>query len=108
MTGMMFRKSMPESEGMLFVFPVAHRASFYMRNTLVPLTAAYLDKDGTIMELHDLRPLDETGVEAGTDNIQFVLEMNQDWFKRHNISPGAVITCEGGPLRDAFRFRGAP
>ena len=103
-TGMMFRKTMPENEAMLFVFGVPHRASFYMRNTTVALSAAYLDSDGTIVELHDLQPLDETPVEASADNIQFVLEMNQGWFKRHNISPGAVITCDDGRLRDAFRF----
>lgn len=103
-TGMMFRKSMPENEAMLFVFSVPFRASFYMRNTTVPLSAAYLDSEGTIVELHDLKPLDETPVEASADNIQFVLEMNQGWFKRHNIGPGAIITCDDGRLHDAFRF----
>jgi len=104
-TGMMFRKSMPENEGMLFVFAVPHRASFYMRNTTVPLTAAYLDSEGTVQELHELQPLNEASVEAASDNIQFVLEMNQGWFKRHNVSPGAVVAGQGGRLRDALRLR---
>ena len=107
-TGMMFRKSMPEDEAMLFVFAVPHRVSFYMRNTTVPLTAAYMDSEGTILELHDLQPLNETPVPAGVDNIQFVLEMNQGWFKRHNINPGVVISCETGRLRDAFHTRSTP
>lgn len=103
-TGMMFRKEMAENDGMLFVFSRPHRTSFYMRNTTLPLTAAYIDSEGIILELHDLEPLNETPVEAGSDNVQFVLEMNRDWFKRHNVTVGAAITCEGGKLRDAFRM----
>ena len=101
-TGMMFRTSMKEDEGMLFVFAYPHRTAFYMKNTTVPLTAAYIDPDGTILELVDLHPKVETPVEAASDNIQFVLEMNRDWFKRHNISTGAVISTEFGPLRKMF------
>ena len=101
-TGMMFRTSMAEEDGMLFVFPRPHRAAFYMKNTLVPLTAAYIDPEGTILELHDLQPKEETPVDATSDNIQFVLEMNQGWFKRHNISTGAVVSTEAGSLRKMF------
>jgi uncharacterized membrane protein (UPF0127 family) len=101
-TGMMFRTSMKEDEGMLFVFAYPHRTAFYMKNTTIPLTAAYIDPDGTILELVDLHPKVETPVEAAADNIQFVLEMNRDWFKRHNISTGAVISTEFGPLRKMF------
>ena len=103
-TGMMFRKTMPENEAMLFVFGAPHRASFYMRNTTVPLSAAYLDSDGTIVELHDLQPLDETPVEASADNIQFVLEMNQGWFATHGVVPGATIVSEKGQLKDTVKF----
>jgi uncharacterized membrane protein (UPF0127 family) len=103
-TGMMFRKVMTENEGMLFVFARPHRTSFYMRNTTLPLTAAYIDSEGTILELHDLEPLNETPVEASSENIQYVLEMKHGWFKRHNIAVGAVIACDAGKLRNAFRF----
>lgn len=102
-TGMMFRKDMAENEGMIFVFAAPHRPAFYMRNTIVPLTAAYIDREGTILELHDLQPLDETPVKAGSDEVQFVLEMKQGWFKRHNVAPGSVITCDKGRLLDVFR-----
>ena len=104
-TGMMFRTSMKEDEGMLFVFSYPHRTSFYMKNTLVPLTAAYIDPEGTILELVDLHPKNETPVEAKADNIQFVLEMNRDWFKRHNVSIGSVIATEAGPLQKMFAPR---
>jgi uncharacterized membrane protein (UPF0127 family) len=103
-TGMMFRKEMKENEGMLFVFARPHRTSFYMKNTLVPLTAAYIDSEGAILELVDLQPLDETPVLAASDNVQFVLEMKQGWFKRHNIPVGAVVTSETGRLKEAFRY----
>jgi uncharacterized membrane protein (UPF0127 family) len=103
-TGMMFRKAMGENEGMLFVFARPHRTSFYMKNTILPLNVAYIDSEGTILELHELQPLNETPVPAASDNVQFVLEMNKGWFKRHNIALGSVITGERGKLRDAFRF----
>ena len=101
-TGMMYRKEMGENEGMLFVFGRPHRASFYMRNTLIPLSAAYIDSEGTILEIHDLKPLDETPVEASSDKVQYVLETPQGWFKRNNIAVGTVIRTERGSLHDTF------
>ncbi len=99
-TGMMFRTNMADNEGMLFVFARPLRASFYMRNTTVPLSCAYLDPDGVILEVHDLKPLDETPVEAGSDNVQFVLETAQGWFARNQVHPGMVVRSQYGALRD--------
>lgn len=101
-TGMMFRTSMAEDEGMLFVFAYPHRTSFYMKNTTVPLTAAYIDPQGTILELVELNPLVETPVEAKFDNVQYVLEMKRGWFERHNIKVGTVISTERGSLSKTF------
>ena len=101
-TGMMHRREMAEDEGMLFVFPVPHRASFYMRNTVLPLSCAYLDGEGVILEIHDMKPLDETPIQASADNVQFVLETRQGWFQRHQIEVGTVIRAERGSLRDVF------
>jgi flagellin-like protein len=103
-TGMMFRTNMLENEGMLFAFAQPHRTSFYMKNTIVPLSAAYIDPEGAIVEIHDLHPREERPVEASSDNIQYVLEVPQGWFKRHNISTGAVIRSQYGTLRQTFRF----
>ena len=111
MTGMMFRKQMAENEGMLFIFgldnrlPGPHRASFYMRNTLIPLSCAYMDSEGMILEIHDMKPLDESPIEAKSDNVQYVLEVNQGWFERNKVSPGAVARTEFGSLPDTF-FKG--
>jgi len=97
-TGMMFRKEMGENEGMLFVFPQAYRVSFYMRNTYLPLSCAYIDTDGVILEIRDMKPLDETPIVAATDRVRFVLETRQGWFARHQITPGTVIRAERGSL----------
>ena len=101
-TGMMFRKQMAENEGMLFVFPIPHRASFWMRNTLIPMTCAYLDSAGAILEIRDMKPLDETPIQAGSDEVQFVLEMPQGWFERNKIAVGTVVRTEAGSLSETY------
>jgi len=101
-TGMMFRTNMAENEGMLFVFPVPHQTSFWMKNCPLPLSAAYINPDGVIEEIHPLNPFDTNSVIANSQNIQFVLETPQGWFDRHKISTGVVIRTEFGPLRDTF------
>jgi uncharacterized membrane protein (UPF0127 family) len=104
-TGMMWRTNMPEGEAMLFVFPSAAPRAFYMRNTYVPLSVAYISPDGVIEEIHDLQPLNEVSVPSRSENIQFVLEVPQGWFKRHNIAPGVFIRTQLGELKKSFSFR---
>lgn len=101
-TGMMHRKSIGENEGMLFVFARPHRTSFYMRNTIVPLSAAYIDGEGIIMEIHDFKPLEETPVQASSDHVQYVLETPQGWFKKNNVAVGTVIRSERGTMQETF------
>jgi uncharacterized membrane protein (UPF0127 family) len=101
-TGMMFRKSIAENEAMLFVFPVPHQAAFWMRNTTVPLSCAYIDSDGVILEIHDLKPLDETSVQANSDQVRYVLETAQGWFARNNATTGMVVSAQGASLADLF------
>lgn len=101
-TGMMWRTNLPENEAMLFVFATAQPRGFYMRNTRVPLSLAYISPDGVIQEIHDLHPLNETSVPSRADNIQFVLEVPQGWFKRHNISPGTLLSTSRGELRKSL------
>src|SRR6185436_4281893 len=81
-TGMMFRTNMPENEGMLFVFPYPYQTGFWMKNTILPLSCAYIDPAGIILEIHDLKPQDTNSVTAASDRIQYVLETNQGWFER--------------------------
>ena len=101
-TGMMFRTNMAEKEGMLFVFPMPHQTSFWMKNTKVPLSAAYIDPDGTILEIHKLEPENTNSVMASTARVQFVLETSQGWFERHNVPTGAVVRTEQGTLKKVF------
>ena len=101
--GMMFRTNMAENEGMLFVFPVPHRTAFWMKNTKIPLSAAYINPEGVILEIHALEPENTNSVTAGSDQIQYVLETPQGWFDRHNVRTGAVVRTEVGPLKSSFR-----
>jgi uncharacterized membrane protein (UPF0127 family) len=104
-TGMMHRKSMEKDEGMLFILPVVQRASFYMKNTLVPLSCAYIDPEGEILEIYDMTPKDENPIFAKSDRILFVLEVNQGWFQRNNIGVGTVIRTDRGSLSETFLGR---
>jgi len=101
-TGMMFRKDMGENDGMLFIFAGPMRASFWMRNTLVPLSCAYIDPSGTILEIHDMKPLDETPIEAASAQVQYVLEMKQGWFERNHIGAGTSVRTERGSLSQTY------
>jgi uncharacterized membrane protein (UPF0127 family) len=85
--GLMFRRDLPAGTGMLFVFPAEQPQGFWMRNTYVPLSIAYLDRDGRILNIADMQPLDEsTHPSAGP--AQFALEVPQGWFAEHQITPG--------------------
>lgn len=104
-TGMMWRTNMPENTAMLFVFNSPQRANFWMANTLLPLSCAYIDPAGNILELHDMQPRSTNEIVAATPNIQYVLEVNQGWFKRHNVPVGTVIRTEYGSLHQTFFTR---
>jgi len=86
-TGLMFRKEMPQTEGMLFVFEQASEQCFWMKNTLLPLTAAFVADDGTIVNLADMKP-QTTDSHCSAQPVRYVLEMNQGWFGRKGIKAG--------------------
>ncbi|MDM0045605.1 DUF192 domain-containing protein [Variovorax dokdonensis] len=88
--GLMFRKDMPQQEGMLFVFEQAAVQCFWMKNTLLPLTAAFVADDGRIVNLEDMQP-QTTDNHCSTEPVRYVLEMNQGWFARKNIKAGAKL-----------------
>jgi uncharacterized protein len=89
--GLMYRQSMPEDHGMIFVFAGPRQASFWMRNTHIPLSIAYLDQAGKILEIHDMKPLDETPIASQSLEVSYALEVNQGWFRRHGIIPGDIV-----------------
>jgi len=88
--GLMYRKEMPVSEGMLFVFEQPSSQCFWMKNTLLPLTAAFIADDGTIVNLADMKP-QTTQSHCSARPVRFVLEMNQGWFAKRGIKAGARL-----------------
>ena len=90
MTGMMFRTAMGTNEGMLFVNDEPGMRCFWMRNTLLPLTIAFNDDDGTIVNLADMAPRSEAS-HCSEKPVRFALEMNQGWFAKRGIKAGAKL-----------------
>ena len=85
--GLMNRKSLDEDRGMLFVYDRDSRKSFWMKNTLIPLSIAYIAADGTIREIYDMEPL-STRIVDSRYSVRYALEVNQGAFDRHGIKPG--------------------
>ena len=90
-TGLMNRPSMPIHRGMLFVFPEAGVQCFWMKNTLIPLSIAFLDDAGRIVQIADMQPqsLDN---HCSVKPVRFALEMNAGWFKSRGLAVGAKIS----------------
>lgn len=86
--GLMYREKLEEGHGMLFVFSTPQPMAFWMRNTRIPLSIAYINTEGVIREIYDLRPLDETAVRSVFGDVLYALEVPQGWFMRHKILPG--------------------
>lgn len=86
-TGLMHRREMPANEGMLFVFERAATQCFWMKNTLLPLSIAFLADDGTVVNLADMQPqtLDS---HCSAQPVRYVLEMNQGWFTQRGVRAG--------------------
>ena len=96
--GLMFRREMPVNEGMLFVFEQPAGQCFWMKNTLLPLTAAFVADDGTIVNLADMKP-QTTDAHCSTKPVRFVLEMQQGWFAKRGIAAGFKLS--GPPFESA-------
>ena len=88
--GLMFRKNLPDGEGMLFVFDRDEILSFWMRNTYIPLSIAFIFSDGRIFEIRDMHPHDETSVRSSRSG-RYALEVPQGWFSRAGVQVGDVI-----------------
>jgi hypothetical protein len=88
--GLMQRKSMAQGAGMLFLFDESAGHCMWMKNTLIPLSVAFIDERGEIVNIADMQPLDET-THCAARPVRYALEMNQGWFKKRGIGPGARI-----------------
>ena len=96
MIGLMYRKEMPQLEGMLFVFEQPSMQCFWMKNTLLPLTAAFIADDGELVNLVDMQPhaLDS---HCSAKPVRYVLEMNQGWFAKRGLKAGTKLA--GSPFK---------
>ncbi len=94
--GLMFRTSMPTNDGMLFIFDRAGEQCFWMKNTQLPLSIAFIADDGSIANIDNMKPqtLDS---HCSTKEVRYVLEMNDGWFAKRGIKAGMKV--QGGPFK---------
>jgi uncharacterized protein len=92
--GLMARKEMAQNAGMVFVFEQPSQQCFWMRNTLIPLSAAFVADDGTIVNIVEMQPLSDAS-HCSTKPVRYVLEMNKGWFDKRGLKAGAKL--RGGP-----------
>ena len=94
--GLMFRTSMPTNDGMLFIFDRPGQQCFWMKNTLLPLSIAFVADDGSITNIEAMKPqtLDS---HCSIKEVRYVLEMNDGWFAKRGIKPGMKL--QGEPFR---------
>ena len=93
--GLMHRREMPQHEGMLFVFEQPSVQCFWMKNTLLPLSIAFLADDGTVVNVADMKP-QSLDSHCSAKPVRFVLEMNQGWFGKKNLKAGSRLA--GAPF----------
>ena len=91
--GLMLRTDMPQQEGMIFLFEQSSQQCFWMKNTLLPLTAAFVANDGRIVNLVDMKP-QTLDAHCSQEPVRYVLEMNQGWFAKKGIKSGSKLTSE--------------
>jgi uncharacterized membrane protein (UPF0127 family) len=93
--GLMHRRTMPVNDGMLFIFEDAQLHCFWMKNTLLPLSIAFLGEDGSIVNIEDMQANTEAS-HCPKAKVRYALEMNQGWFAKRGYKPGMKI--EGAPF----------
>lgn len=93
--GLMFRTTMGANEGMLFAFEQAGQQCFWMKNTLIPLAIAFVDDDGSVVNVDSMKPQTLDG-HCSTKPVRFVLEMNEGWFAKRGIRAGSKL--RGAPF----------
>jgi len=88
--GLMFRKKLPDGEGMLFVFDYDHILSFWMKNTYIPLSIAFIGHDGKIIDIKDMYPHNTSSV-ISSRSARYALEVPQGWFSRAGVRVGDTV-----------------
>lgn len=98
--GLMNRESLDEDRGMLFIMDRVGPASFWMKNTTIPLSIAYIDEEGVILEIHSLEPLSLNTVRSQSNRIKYALEVNRGWFEKNGIGIKQKISVIDGDLKN--------
>jgi hypothetical protein len=93
--GLMFRKNLASNSGMLFIFEEEQRLSFWMKNTYIPLSIAYIDGRGYIRDIYDMKPLDDSVTYPSKSPVKYALEVNRGWFGVNDITPGCRVLLDG-------------
>ena len=88
--GLMHRRMLPENRGMLFVFPATAQHAMWMMNTYIPLSVAFIDERGVIINIEDMKPHTQDAHPAAKP-AKYALEVNQGWFEKRGMKPGAKI-----------------
>lgn len=88
--GLMYREKLEKNHGMLFIFPEERRVSFWMKNTLIPLSIAFIKPDGWISQIDEMEP-QSLESHLSEMNVKYVLEMNKGWFKENGINVGDSV-----------------
>jgi uncharacterized protein len=87
--GLMYRKTLGEDRGMLFVYPDERELSYWMKNTLIPLSIAYIDSKGRIVDILDMKPLDDRPPHyVSSEPVQYALEVNKGFFEKNGVKEG--------------------
>jgi uncharacterized protein len=102
--GLMGRLDLGKDDGMIFVFAQPRRMSFWMKNTPTPLDIGYFTPDAELAEVYQAFPLDERPIPSRSLRIQYVLEMNQGWYRANGVQPGAKFDVKA--LAAAVKARG--
>jgi uncharacterized membrane protein (UPF0127 family) len=104
--GLMFRRSLGDNNGMLFFLPGPQTAEFWMKNCFIPLSVAFIGKNGTVLEIHDMQPADPAvpdqqlpRTRSDSDQVYFALEANLHWFSLNGVKAGDKITPSPGTLK---------
>lgn len=88
--GLMFRESLQGNQGMVFLFDTKTRQCMWMRNTLIPLSVAFIDDDGSIVNIEDMQPHTDNA-HCSTRPVRYALEMNKGWFAQRGLGPGSKV-----------------
>lgn len=102
--GLMYRKQLPDGDGMIFVYKKPQEMAFWMNHVPIPISIGFIKADGTLDEVRLMLPNDIRSTVSSSKEIQYVLEMNKGWFERHNVRAGAKLDME--LLEKALKARG--